>query len=68
MTADRKETIKAQRLAADLSARARSYIGALCVYHPSQVPPEQRMAAARMQERAACAYDEAREAVKELKS
>lgn len=60
MTTDtRKETIKAQRVAADLSARARSYLGALCVYHPSQVPAALRVSAAKMQERAAVAYAEA---------
>lgn len=57
----RKETIKAQRVAANLSARARSYLGALCVYHPSQVPPECRASAAAQQERAAVAYNTARD-------
>jgi hypothetical protein len=55
------ETIKAQCVAADLSARARSYLGALCVYQPSQVPPECRASAAAQQERAAVAYSRARD-------
>lgn len=54
----RKNTIRAQRDAAEQSAKARSYVAALCVYHV--IPDELRRAAATAQVAHAEKYEAAR--------
>lgn len=54
----RKNTVRAQRDAAEQAAKARSYLAALCVYHT--IPDELRRAAAMAQVAHAEKYEAAR--------
>lgn len=54
----RKNTVRAQRDASEQSAKARSYVAALCVYH--MIPDELRRAAAMAQVAHAESYEAAR--------